>query len=217
VVVVAGLGSWLWFRWLPHHRPDLRAGERYGIDVSHHQGRIDWQAVARDDIDFAYLKASEGGDDVDEEFRRNWVGAGVAGLDRGAYHFFTLCRTGADQAENFLSTVPDDADALPAAIDLEIVGNCSRRPSQAWVRREVATFIDRVEEATGQPVVIYLSGGFPKRYDLGTLDDHRPAWWFKPLRRPVRPWLIWQVEGRARVDGIQGDVDLDVMRPLPPP
>ena len=53
VIVVAGIAAWTWFQYLPNHRPDLPPGERYGVDVSWHQGHIDWNAVAHDDIDFA--------------------------------------------------------------------------------------------------------------------------------------------------------------------
>jgi lysozyme len=67
--------SWLpggWYGWLPRYRPDLREGESYGVDVSSHQGTIDWDRVAADDIEFAYVKATEGGDLVDARFDRNW-------------------------------------------------------------------------------------------------------------------------------------------------
>lgn len=55
LAVVAGFGVWF----TRHHRPGLRDGETYGIDVSHHQGRIDWEAVAADNIDFTYIKTTE--------------------------------------------------------------------------------------------------------------------------------------------------------------
>jgi lysozyme len=109
------VARWIWF---PNYRPALVEGERYGLDVSNHQGAIDWERVAGDDIDFVYIKATEGGDFVDSRFEDNWRGAGAAGLDRGAYHFFTLCRTGADQARNFLDVVPHLEAELPLAIDL---------------------------------------------------------------------------------------------------
>jgi hypothetical protein len=54
--LLAGLVSAWWFLWLPNWRPPLREGERYGIDVSAHQGTIDWERVARDGIMFAYVK-----------------------------------------------------------------------------------------------------------------------------------------------------------------
>lgn len=81
VVALVAVAAATWFWYLPNHRSDLRAGERYGIDVSRHQELIAWERVAEDDIDFAYIKASEGGDLVDERFAENWFGAGEAGID----------------------------------------------------------------------------------------------------------------------------------------
>jgi Glycosyl hydrolases family 25 len=69
-----------------------------GVDVSNHQGDIDWPALAGSKIAFAYIKATEGGDFRDKRFQLNWEGAKRAGLARGAYHFFTQCRSGAEQA-----------------------------------------------------------------------------------------------------------------------
>jgi lysozyme len=51
-----------------------------GVDVSNHQGDIDWPRLARTDIAFAYIKASEGGDFRDRRFAANWEGARKAGL-----------------------------------------------------------------------------------------------------------------------------------------
>ena len=79
-LVLTLAAAWLgWYRWLPEYRPSLRAGERYGIDVAHHQGTIDWQRVARDGIAVAYIKATEGGDLIDPSFIANWRGADDAG------------------------------------------------------------------------------------------------------------------------------------------
>ncbi|MFN2590684.1 MAG: GH25 family lysozyme [Actinomycetota bacterium] len=200
------------FVWLPHYRPGLQAGERYGIDVSHHQGSINWTEVAGDGIAFAYIKSTEGRDFRDGEFRRNWDGAGRAGLARGAYHFFTLCAPGAMQAEHFLGTVPAGELELPPAIDLELAGNCSRRPDGATVRRELLAFIEAVEQATGQRVVLYVGDDFEDRYRLRR-SLARPLWYPRFLRRPpAEEWVIWQVMGLAHVDGVEGDVDLDVIR-----
>ena len=70
-LAVAGLAAVLslwWFLWVPNWRPPLEEGERYGIDVSAHQDGIDWRRVADDDITFAYIKATEGGDFTDDRF-----------------------------------------------------------------------------------------------------------------------------------------------------
>ncbi len=218
LVGVACLGLWLWYGWLPTYRPGLEAGERYGVDVSNHQGEIDWTRVADDDMEFAYIKATEGGDFVDASFQQNWDGAGAAGLDRGAYHFFTLCRPGIEQAANYLDVVPADRNALPPVVDLELAGNCSERPDRDQVEREVRAFIDTVESATGQTVVLYVGDDFEDEYHLRDELD-RPIWHRRILLRPdlVEGWWIWQLHDRAAIDGIEGGADLNVMRGTAPP
>jgi len=131
----------------------------------------------------------------------------------GAYHFFTLCRPGADQAANFLDVVPVDAADLPAALDLELAGNCSERPTAEWVHAEVATWLDDVEQATSREVLLYVGPRFDDLYDItGTFDDrlrHR-----RIRRRPGGDrWVVCQFSFFADVQGIDGGVDLNVMRP----
>jgi lysozyme len=212
VLVIVLLAARMWLRPKATYGGDLEAGERYGIDVSGHQNAIDWERVSGDGIDFAYIKATEGGDFVDARFAANWDGAASAGLDRGAYHFFTLCRPGADQADNFLRTVPHDPNALPPVVDLEFVGNCAGRPTKEALLHELTTFVERVEASTGQRVTFYLMDDFDQQYGVRAALD-RGAW-VRHLneRPPSADWLIWQRSDVAVVAGIDGDVDLDVMK-----
>jgi lysozyme len=216
LVLAVGTGAAVWwFWWVPTWRPPLRDGERYGVDVSAHQGDIDWQAVADDGMAFAYVKATEGRDFVDARFTPNSAGAGGAGLDRGAYHFFTLCSPGADQAAHFLAVAPPDQDALAPAVDLELAGNCSARPSDEAVQAELSAFLGAVERAWDRPVVLYVGDDWEGRYPVRD-ELERPLWLRRFLRRPdVEGWRIWQLHGRGRVAGIDGGVDLNVMRPEP--
>lgn len=213
LVVAVGVAAGVaWSVWLPEWRPALRAGERYGVDVSAHQGTIDWRRVHDDGIGFAYIKATEGGDFVDRRFAENWRGAATAGLDTGAYHFFTLCTPGAEQARNFLATAPPDPDALPPAVDLELAGNCRGRPDPSQVTAELTAFVHLVEDAWERPVIYYLRDKFEARYPLPPPLE-RSRWDFRFLRRPAGSgWTIWQVQGRAHVEGIPGRADLDVRR-----
>jgi lysozyme len=214
VGVLAGSAAAFWFWFVPHWRPPLRDGEVYGVDVSSHQGVIEWERVQADEIDFAYIKASEGGDFVDRRFASNWRNAGAVGLDRGVYHFFTLCTPGDRQARHFLSVAPPDPTALPPAIDLELAGNCSRRPDTAAVAEELADFLALVEGAWDRRVVLYVGDDWEDRYPVRDRLD-RPLWHRRVLRRPnVDGWAIWQVHGFAHVEGISGDADLNIMRPL---
>lgn len=216
VVLLLGLAAAvLWFLWLPNWRPSLHRGESYGIDVSAHQKTIDWKRVASDNIHFAYLKATEGGDFTDARFDDNWRGAHAAGLARGAYHSFTLCTSGVIQAEHFLTVAPPDAAVLPPAVDLELAGNCNQRPDAAAVDKELDSFLQRVEQARGRQVVLYVGDDFDDRYPVRERLN-RPLWHYRFVLRPdVDGWVIWQVDGYAHIDGISGSVDLDVMRSAP--
>jgi lysozyme len=198
-----------WFAWVPEYRPALRRGEVYGVDVSRHQGWVAWARVAADHVAFAYVKATEGADHVDARFAENWAGARDAGLARGAYHFFTLCSPGAAQAARYVSTVPRDPAALPAAVDLELAGNCDDRPPAEAVRRELDDLVTVLRAHTGRPVLLYVGDDFARRYPLRRSD---PRWVPRPFRRPNGAWAVWQVQGRARVHGVTGPVDLDVGR-----
>jgi lysozyme len=213
LAVVLGAAGWLF--WLPAWRPALQAGERYGIDVSAHQGEIDWAAVAGDDIEFAYLKATEGGDFTDRRFGVNWSGAERAGLQRGAYHFFSLCSSGEAQARHFLSVAAPDRDVLPPAVDLELAGNCRSRPQPEALWRELGVFVTAVEAGWDRQVLLYVGNDFEAKYRL---QDHidRSLWRQSFLRRPSGDdWALWQVSGFSRVAGVSGRVDLDVAGPLP--
>jgi lysozyme len=166
-------------------------------------------------VDFAYIKATEGGDRRDRRFAENWAGAGRAGIARGAYHFFTLCRPGADQAANFIATVPPDPAMLPPVIDLEFGGNCAARPSAKALIAELAAFIRPVEARFGKPVTLYLTREFDTAYTLSARVN-RPLWLRRLVLEPhwgARAWSIWQASSFRRVRGITGRVDWNVMRP----
>ncbi len=211
VCLVALVAVTMWFLWLPTWRPALRPGERHGIDVSAHQGKIDWESVAADGIDVAYIKATEGGDFVDDRFAANWRGSGAAGVEHGAYHFFTLCTGGTIQAANFLSIAPPRPDALPPAVDLELAGNCADRPDDEDVGASLREFLALVEGAWRREAVLYVGDDWEREYRTRDVLD-RPLWLRRFFIRPDGDWVVWQLHGWGRVDGIDGPVDLDVMR-----
>jgi len=194
--------------------PNLSDYPVRGIDVSHHQGAIHWPSVARDDVRFAYIKATEGGDFRDRLFQRNVRGAQRAGLPIGAYHFFTLCRSGREQAENYLSAIRGHRMRLPPAVDLEFGGNCGARPTQAQFDRELADFMAEVKRRTGREPILYVTREFHEEYVAGGRFHRQPLWvrdLVAGLDRPSRSRVMfWQFAHRGRVDGIEGPVDLNV-------
>jgi len=201
---LAMLGGW----WTP-----LAARYVQGVDVSHHQGAIDWRTLAADDIAFAYIKATEGADHVDARFAFNWREAAAAGLYRGAYHFFTLCRSGASQAQNFIAVVPRDAGALPAAVDLEHMGPCRRGPTMTDVVGEARIFMDAVEAHYGVRPIIYTTREF---HDAYLRDVTGERFWIRSLGVPPRfrerDWIIWQHHNRGHKRGVSGPIDLNAFR-----
>ncbi|MGY5765177.1 GH25 family lysozyme [Brachybacterium sp. DNPG3] len=191
---------------------ELAADEVMGIDVSAHQQEIDWTQVREDGYVFAYIKASEGADFVDERFAENWSGALEAGIVPGAYHYFTLCSSGADQAADFLAAAPPDDAALPPAIDLELDGACTERPEPADVIAEIDDFTAIVEEAWGRRLLIYSSSQWRDAYGL-LVGEGRVHWLSSVGSRPEpTDWALWQVRFDGTVSGIDGDVDIDVAR-----
>jgi lysozyme len=183
-----------------------------GIDVSHHQGDIDWAQVAKDDIAFAYIKASEGHSFNDPAFARNWAGAGTVGLSRGAYHYFNLCKPGAEQAANFLKVLPEDQNMLAPMLDLEVPEDCADQLSVDDVLQEVSQFAAIVEQKAGKRVIFYAPEEFFLTYLKGR-GLNRRLWVRSVWRSPsyAKDWLIWQYHDRGAVKGISGNVDLNVL------
>lgn len=93
-----------------------------GIDISSHNGNIDFNKVAASGIEFAFIKATEGGDFKDKNFRANFNRAKSAGLKTGVYHFFRFDRDGVEQAINLLKTVGSRKPELGIVIDVEKTG-----------------------------------------------------------------------------------------------
>lgn len=183
-----------------------------GLDVSHHQGKIDWSKVKDTQYRFVYIKATEGDDYKDRYFKRNWDEAKKAGLKVGGYHFFHFRFPGKIQAENFIESVPNDPTALPPVVDLEIWGNSKKRPAVDEFRRELIDYINVINNHYKRKPVLYLNNGFYNHY-LNGYDTGCQIWIRDILCEPSWKkfkWLFWQYHCRASVPGISGPVDLNV-------
>ena len=189
----------------------------HGLDVSHHQGEIDWQAVDRKKFSFVYIKATEGGDHKDSRFQENYRQARKNGMIVGAYHFFTLCRDGSEQSRNFVGAVKRAGDDLPPAIDLEFTGNCFARPGREEFHGELKEFVSTVERHFGVKPVLYTTGSFYRFYLKDSEFSSYPLWirgvFTKPDASLFPGWTLWQYADNARINGIRGPVDLNVMTP----
>lgn len=216
-ISILGLGYFTYTQGLwRFNSPSLQDYPVQGLDVSHHQGDIDWKAVPKDRFQFVYIKASEGGDFKDRKFHDNWTQARQEGFRVGAYHFFTLCRAGGEQANNFIETVPQEPDAMAPVVDLEFVGNCKERPALAVFRAELDDFIRGIKKHYGSPPIFYTTYAFHKAYLEGSDFGDYPIWirdiFSAPDQEVFPDWLIWQYADNARIPGIEGPVDLNAAR-----
>lgn len=185
-----------------------------GVDVSAHQGEIDWAKIAAQGIDFAYIKATEGSAYVDPYFSQNLAGATEAGLRAGAYHFFSFDSAGKTQAENYVAAVPARDGLLPPVVDLELYGAYASDPPPAdEVWPELQATLDALEAAYGKKPVIYVTD---RTYDLYISGRDVPygIWirsvFFSPR---VESWIFWQYADKGTLDGYAGEekyIDLDV-------
>lgn len=186
----------------------------HGIDVARYQGDIDWHRVKKAGTEFAWIKATEGGDYLDPKFMENWTNAKAAGVRRGAYHFYFFCRPVEDQIAWFIANVPVDPDALPPVLDMEWNGHswCRERPGREKVLHDMDLFLRAMESHYGKRPVIYSSVDFHRDRLVGAKRGY--DFWLRsvaahPNRRyeDRRDWVFWQYTAKGRVDGIKGDVD----------
>lgn len=220
VPVLAALlagGAWLgWERGWTWNHPNPRRFPVLGIDVSRHQGQVDWRAIAAERwVRFAYVKATEGTRWIDPMFARNWAAARREGLRVGAYHYFGFCTPGADQARHFLSVVAPTPDMLPAALDVESDPACVPRPPRADLLAEIDAWCRAVEAATGKRPVIYVTDDSYRRILGGSGLPYRL--WIRDLFSEPHPengeeWAFWQWHARGRLRGVAGMVDFNAYR-----
>lgn len=179
----------------------------HGIDISHHQVRINWNQVDKR-YKFVLMKATEGKDFLDRDFFYNWNKAQLSGFRVGAYHFFTMLSKGEEQARYYISKVPNISDSFPPIIDLEI----PTKHSKDIVLKELGDMIDILENHYNKRVIIYVTRHTYKAYIEGEFLDN-PIWFRDIKYYPGNNrWSIWQYSNRGRVKGIDGFTDRNVLK-----
>lgn len=185
-----------------------------GIDVSHHQGTIDWEKLSRatiggEPVGFAFIKATEGTDHLDENFNDNFYQAREVGILRGAYHYFKPGVSARQQADYFLKQAKLEEGDLPPVLDIEERGDLTKEQLQ----QAALTWLRRVEKHYGVPPIIYTNYKF-KVDLLSTSDfDRYPYWiahYYVKSLTYKGPWKFWQHTDCGHLDGIRENVDLNI-------
>ena len=190
-----------------------------GVDVSSYQADIDMNKLKEQNIEFIYIKATEGSNAQDERFSANWSNAAKAGLLSGAYHFFSFDSEGKTQAENFIKTVGKDIKGrLLPVVDVEWYGDKDKnQPAKDDVVRELRVYLDTIEKEYGVKPMIYTGADIYKKYLKGEFDEYKK--WISSLYTPLSwnykdDWYIWQYLNRGELQGYTGGekyIDLNVL------
>lgn len=181
----------------------------HGIDVSKYQGRINWKKVATDEnVQFVYIKATEGADYVSPTFEQNIKEARKAGLKVGCYHFLRASSYIHEQFKNFTARCRKDEQDLAPLIDIEVKGR--------WTAKQVADslqlFADMLEEHYGCKPIIYTGTNFFNKYLARDFSEGYELFIAKysedePVLANGVEYTIWQFTDRGSVKGINADVD----------
>ena len=180
----------------------------HGIDLSHYQGEVFWEAIGDNSkMAYVYLKATEGGDRIDDKYEQNIELVHKYGLKVGSYHFFRPKTPLKLQLENFKAQCrPSQQDLIPM-IDVETKQGLS---NDAF-RDSLMTFLTMVEKAYHQKPLVYTGTNFYNRYMSGLMNGYKLMIAQYSSNEPVlndgNDYMLWQYTGKGHIDGIRGYVD----------
>ncbi len=200
---------------------DGKTTSRFGIDVSSHQGDIDWNAVKSEGVEFAFIRAVYRGYGtgklvVDEKCIQNIEGAQAAGIDVGVYVFSQAINQAEvlEEASTVIGMLDGYTLQLPIVFDVEKVADSSARTSGLSVQDRTdltKTFLEAVKNAGYQPMFYHNTEMGAMLLDLTQLTEY-PKWFAGYNKEFYWPYEyeIWQYSETGRVEGINGNVDLDI-------
>lgn len=192
-----------------------------GIDVSKHQGNIDWDRVAADGVEFAFIRVGLRGYGTgklveDEYFEKNLKGASNAGIKVGVY-LYTQAVTEdeiLEEAELVLKKIEPYHIDGPVVIDVEKVAGAKARMNELTVEERtnlVLLFCRTIENAGYKPMIYHNMEMGVLMLDMETFENYDKwlASYSDTLYYPYE-YRIWQYSDEGKVDGINGNVDLNI-------
>lgn len=188
-----------------------------GVDVSHHNGYINWAQLKNEGVAFAYIKATEGISLIDKRYKDNYLEAKQTDIKRGVYHFYTFELDGVMQANHFIRHAKvDKLDLLPA-IDVEHAPSNRYSKDKDYIKRVIEE-LQKLEQTLfdyyGVHPIIYTNRDCYTLY----IKNHFPEnlIWMSDLHsEPTiedNEWVIWQFSHTGQLNGAFGDIDLNYFR-----
>ena len=189
--------------------------EIHGIDISHYQGKIDWEQLKNAMIKgcpvrFVIIKSTEGSSRLDENFRENFNQARDFGFIRGVYHFWSNKSTAREQAYYFLDQVHLTDGDLPPVLDIE------HKPADKSVedfQRDVLTWLHIVEDKYHAKPIIYTYYKFKEQYLSAPVFEDYPYWiahYYVDKVQYKGKWKFWQHTDVGKLPGIKGYVEFNI-------
>ncbi len=188
-----------------------------GIDVSHHNPILDWAEVKRQNVNFAYLKATEGITHDDRNYIYNYKLAKDNNVKTGSYHFYNFGISGREQAKHFIRIAKCQSGDLIPAIDVEHSPANTYSKDTAFIKnvvKELSVMENELYEYYGVHPVIYTNTDCYKLYIKNSFPNN-PIWMSSLDKEPsndIKNWVIWQFSHTGALDGIAGDLDLNYFR-----
>ncbi|MBP3892345.1 MAG: hypothetical protein J6D29_09230 [Solobacterium sp.] len=196
-------------------------GATLGIDVSVHQGVINWQAVRNAGVEFVFIRVgyrgyTAGGIYKDNNFEDNYWGAKNAGLKVGVYFFSQAINTqeAIDEANFVLENIRGKNIDLEVVYDLEEVesslGRANNLTKEDWTNQ--AMEFSHVIKSNGFEPMVYTNLYWARKYfDLNTVMNY-PIWLAQYNTIPTFPYQFkyWQYSSSGRINGISGNVDMNL-------
>ncbi len=217
--------DWSYLSWgdggRPAYTPDGERHATLGVDVSYHQGEINWEAVAADGIQFAMIRCGYrgygNGDLVtDSCYQGNMQRALDNGLDVGVY-FFSQAITeeeAVEEAEYVLSLLEGYTVEMPVVFDMEILQEDARANNLISDERVKISkaFCDTIRAAGYTPMIYGNTAYYMSKLDFASLAGEYGIWLAQYYDEPFFPYQfnMWQYTNNGTVDGIAGTVDLNL-------
>lgn len=202
---------------------DLNYTIRKGIDVSYHQGHIDWEKVKAAGYDFVIIRigyrgyGSSGMIKLDTAFHENIQNAQKAGFDVGVYFFAQAIneQEALEEAQFVLDALEGYELQLPVVYDPELIRDATARTdhvSGEQFTKNTITFCNKIKEAGFQPMIYSNMIWEAFLFDMTQLQEY-PFWYADYETIPQTPYdfTMWQYSEKGKVNGIDGNVDLNVL------
>ena len=168
-----------------------------GVDISHHNGNVNFGLLKQEGVQFVYIKATEGVSLDDDMYKHNVKEARLKNLKVGAYHFFIFSEAGDKQASHFLNNAEIISGDLIPVLDVEYSRNNPISNDSTYfnkIRTEVNSFAEVLQQSIGVKPIIYCNF---ELYNKINITDKKQKYWIVDLNKQPKDsinWVIWQFE-----------------------